>query len=437
VTDAAEHLSALVACRTVSSRDADEVDQAEFERFRETLARLYPRLHAETELTHIGGGLLFRWRGRSSERPIVLMAHYDVVPVVPEDWSRDPFGGDIVDGVVHGRGTLDDKGHLVAVAEAVESLLADGFVPVQDVYLSFGDNEEISGSTAKLVADLLAAEGVVPWLVNDEGGAVVKGAFPGVRRPTAMVGVSEKGTLDVLLETTDAGGHASTPTRRGATARLARAIVRIDDNPFPARLSPPVVEMLAALAPHTPPPLRQVLARADRINKPLAKVLSKAGAETNAIVRTTTTTTQLSGSPGANVIASRAWANVNIRIAVGETVTSVVDRIRTVIGDPSVDVSVRDGNDPARVSRVDNDAFALLTAAVADTYPDAAVVPYVQTGATDSRHFAAYSDAVYRFSPFMMSAEQRASIHTADEHLRVEDLERGVAFFRSLIRRHA
>ncbi|MGH1563261.1 M20/M25/M40 family metallo-hydrolase [Mumia sp. DW29H23] len=437
MSSAAEHLSALIRCRTVSSRDADEVDQAEFERFRRTFADLYPRLHAETELTRIGGGLLYRWRGRSDARPIVLMAHYDVVPVVVEDWSRDPFGGEIADGAVHGRGALDDKGHLVAVAEAVESLLAEGFVPAHDVYLSFGDTEEISGETAKAIAAHLTSEGVVPWLVNDEGGAVVQGAFPGVKPQTAMIGVSEKGVLDVLLETTDAGGHASTPTRRGATARLARAIVRIDDHPFPARLSRPIVEMLAAIAPHTPPPLRQVLANADRVNKPLAQVLSKVGAETNAIVRTTTTTTQLSGSPGANVIASRAWANVNIRIAVGETVTSVIERLRSVIGDDSVAVSVREGSDPAPVSRTDNEAFALLCTAVAETYPDAVVVPYVQTGATDSRHFAVSSDSVYRFSPFTMTKEQRASIHTSDELLHVEDLERGIAFFRTLVRSHS
>ncbi|KAA1419784.1 M20/M25/M40 family metallo-hydrolase [Mumia zhuanghuii] len=437
MSTAAENLSALIGCRTVSSRDADGSDPAEFERFRTTFAGLYPRLHADLELTRFGGGLLFCWRGASSERPVVLMAHYDVVPVVPEDWDRDPFSGEIADGAVHGRGALDDKGHLVAVAEAVESLLADGFTPAHDVYLCFGDTEEISGETAEDIANHLAAQGVRPWLVNDEGGAVVQGAFPGVKVPTAMVGVSEKGIVDVVLETTAPGGHASTPARNGATARLARAIVRIDDHPFPARLSAPVVQMLEAIAPHTPPPLRQLLANADRFNRPVAQILAKVGVETAAVVRTTTTTTQLSGSPGANVIASRAWANVNIRIAVGETVASVVERIRSVVADGSVSISVREGMDPSPVSRTDNDACALLSDTITATYPDAAVVPYVQNGATDSRHFAVHTDAVYRFSPFMMSREQRDSIHTANEYLRIEDLERGVAFFRTLLRNHA
>lgn len=431
---AAQHLAQLIACRTVSA--ADERDEAEFVRFRETFARLYPRLHEQLELTMVGGSMLFRWAGASAERPVVLMAHYDVVPAPAEAWSRDPFDGAVVDGVVWGRGALDDKGHLVAVAEAVERLLAEDFVPAHDVYLSFGDDEEVFGTAAGKVVDHLAAAGVRPWLVNDEGGAVVEGAFPGVQGPTAMVAIVEKGTVDVELVARGAGGHASTPPREGATARLARAIVRLEENPAPARLSPPVVEMMHHLAELTPAPMGAVLRRVDRVNRPVASLLGRLGPETNAIARTTMAVTRLSGSPASNVLAQEARATVNVRLAVGDTVDQLVTRLEALLKGLDVEVASARGANPPPVSRTDNEAFALLRSTVADVFDGTPTVPYVQNGGTDSRHFTRISDAVYRFSPFDMTRAQRDAIHAADEHLRVESLERGVTFFERLLRAH-
>lgn len=434
-TSAAEHLAELISCRTVSA--ADERDEAEFVRFRKTFAGLYPLLHERLELTMIGGSMLFRWPGTSAEKPIVLMAHYDVVPAPAEQWRRDPFEGAVVDGAVWGRGALDDKGHLVAVAEAVEQLLAADVVPAHDVYLSFGDDEEVFGDAAGRVVDHLEQRGVRPWLVNDEGGAVVEGAFPGVKGPTAMIAIVEKGTVDVELVARGAGGHASTPPRDGATARLARAIVRLEENPAPARLSEPVVEMMRHLADLTPAPMGAVLRRADKVNRPMAMLLGRLGPETNAIARTTMAVTRLSGSPASNVLAQEARATVNVRLAVGDSIEQLTARLTSLLEGLDVEIASARGANPPPVSRTDNEAFALLSAVIAEQLDGAAPVPYVQTGGTDSRHFTRISDAVYRFSPFDMTREQRDAIHAADEHLRVDSLERGVAFFRALLTRHA
>lgn len=429
---AAARLAELIACRTVSA--PDERDETQFAAFRETFARLYPNLHAELEQTEfVGGSLLFRWPGRSPERPLVLMAHYDVVPAPAEQWDRDPFSGLIEDGFVHGRGTLDDKGPLVCIAEAVESLLAEGFEPARDVYLSFGADEEVFGHGAADIVDHLDSMGVRPWLVSDEGGAIVDDVLPGVSALTAMVAIVEKGTVDVGLLARGGGGHASTPAKNGATARLARAIIRIERHPATPHLSDPVLQMLDALADLVPRPVGAVLHRARHANRPVAELLARLGKETGAIVRTTMAVTQISGSPARNVLATEARANVNVRLAVGDTREKLVHRLERLFRGLDIEVERVDGEDPPPVSRTDNDAWRALGEAIAVLDPDIHVVPYVQTGGTDSRHFTRISDSVYRFAPLQMTRAQRDSIHAPNEKVAVETLERGSAFHRALI----
>ncbi len=425
---AAAHLSALVRVPTVSPREDGETDLGAFDAFHAALRELYPRVHETLTLEVLPDrALMLHWTGASDERPVVLMAHQDVVPVVPEDWSGDPFSGDVRDGSVWGRGTLDDKGALVVLLEAVESLLAEGFVPPQDVWLSLGDDAQHAGAR-------LRALGVQPWLVLDEGGAVVTGVFPGVEAPVAVVGVTEKGILDVEISTSAAGGHASTPERGGATARLARAIVEIEENPFPPSMTGPVLEMVDGLGRYSSPRLRPLFAFAAPLAPVLARVFTRVSPETNAMVRTTVVATMLQGAPGANVVATSAKANLNVRIAPGESVASVVERLRWVIDDDEVTLRVVASNEPSPVSPTDGPQFALVRAAAAAAYPEALVTPYVMLAASDARHFTDIAEHVYRFSPFAMTREQRETLHGTDEHVTVDALGRGVVFYRALLR---
>ena len=368
------------------------------------------------------------------------MAHYDVVPAPPEQWERDPFSGEIVDGpagpVVHGRGTLDDKGSLVCVAEAVERLLVDGHVPEHDVWLCFGADEEVEGREARQVVDHLASLGVRPWLVSDEGGAVVDDALPGLSGLSAMVATVEKGVTNVHLLARGGGGHASTPSPNGATARLARAIVRLEENPSPPSLSEPVLQMLGVVAEAMPLPVRLALGQARHARRPVAEVLARVSKETSSMVRTTMAVTRLSGSPADNVLATEARAVVNVRLAVGDDREQLRARLTRLLKGLDVELEAVEGNDPPPVSRTDNAAWAHLGRAIAalETPGETVrVVPYVQTGATDSRHFTRISDSVYRFSPLKMSRPQRDSIHAPNEWVEADWLERGVAFHRWLI----
>ncbi|MFG6443843.1 M20/M25/M40 family metallo-hydrolase [Microbacterium sp. P07] len=420
--------------------DVGRVDIAAFDSFAATLERLYPLLHAALEREVVNGhSLLYRWPGLSAADPLVLMAHIDVVPVVPEEWQHPPFAAEITgegpDATIHARGAIDDKGALVAIAEAVESLLADGETPPRDVYLAFGHDEEVAGGGARAIVEVLRSRGVRPSLVLDEGGAVVRGVLPGVTAPTAMIGVAERGILALGLTVRERGGHASTPPAMPATARLARAVDRLQRRPFPRRVAPPVRAMLATAAPHAAGPLRHVLRRLDTFGPVLARVFSNLGPEMNAVVRTTAVVTELSGSDGQNVLATRARATVDIRLLTGDSVDSAVAHVRRAIGDPLVEIDVQRGSNPSTVSPWKGPEWGRVARAVRGSLGDDVVpLPYLQLGASDSRWFTQICDAVYRFAPFALTADERAALHSHDERIGVDVWLRGIGFYRALIR---
>lgn len=434
-----ERFRELLAIPTVSHVDPTKTDTARFDEFRDALERLYPLVHARLEREIVAGhALLYRWRGRSSLDPLLLLAHQDVVDTAGQPWTRDPFAavveGEGAEAILYARGAIDDKGALVAILEAVEQALAEGVVPRADVWLAFGHDEETVGGGAQAIAALLAERGIRPSLVLDEGGAVVEGALPGIGAPTAMIGVAERGSATFELIAREAGGHASTPPSFPATARLGRAIDRIRRRPFPRRLVPPVRAMLASAAAHAPEPVRTVFRRTAVTAPALTAAFALLGPETNALVRTTAVVTRLEGSAGDNVLATTARATVNVRLLTGETISDAAIHLRRAIGDPLVDIELRHGSDPSPVSPWQGAAWRRLAATVAETLGhDVIPLPYLQLGASDSRFYTGLTDHVYRFAPFHLTRAERDALHAPDERIRVEVWLRGIGFYRALL----
>lgn len=439
---AAERLSTLIQIPTVASSAAEPLstdEAAVFGRMRSQLEEFYPLTFGRAQLDEVGrAGVMLRLPGASTERPVVLMAHQDVVPV-PEDWQAEgwehpPFDGVIADGFVFGRGALDDKGALVVLLEAVESLLSEGWKPPRDLYLLMGADEEAYGDCAVAATALLESRGIEPYLVLDEGGAVATGAFPTVKKEIAVVGVSEKGIVTLELVADGGGGHASTPPKRSAAGLIAAAVCEIEEHPFPGSVHDVTVEMFETLAPHASRTVRGLLRRAGSLRPLLARVLPHLGAETAAIVRTTTAVTVMEGSTSHNVLATRARALINMRVAVGTTVDEAIARVREVIDDDRITVNVLERTEPSPVSPTrDDPRWLALREAVAASYPEAVMAPYVMLAASDARHVARIAPATYRFAPLRMSASQRAAVHGPNEKVEVESLGRGVAFYRALL----
>jgi carboxypeptidase PM20D1 len=435
---AVERLRALLRLPTVSRGDGSE-DAGAFAGYRAALRALYPRTFATLEVETVADelGLLLRWPGRSPGDAVVLMAHYDVVPADEPGWTTPPFDAVVTaegdDRRIRARGAIDDKNAVAGILEAVEALVAEGFAPEHDVWLSFGGDEEVMGRAADAAAALLHSRGVRARLVLDEGGAIVRGQFPGVDGPTAAIGLSEKGIATVVLRVRQQGGHGAHPPRDGRTAvtRLAAAITAIA-RPSRARMPPVLEAMFATLAPRA----RGIIGfayRHPRLLRPLLlRVLARGSDETSAMIRTTRTVTQLQGAAAANVLPESASAVVNLRVAIGERLDDAVGEIRRLVG-PEVEVEVVTGNDPSPISPASGPGWELLVGALARSHPGVVPAPYGMLGATDGRHFTGIGP-VYRFFPFELTDAELGGLHAIDESIRVSSYLRGLRFYEELIR---
>lgn len=431
--DAADHLAQLVRIPTVSNYDESKVDFAQFERFRQTLAQLYPRVRETCPPVLCGNtGLLFHWKGSSDSEPTVLMAHYDVVPVNEEAWEHPPFCGQVFDGELWGRGTLDTKITLMGILEAAEQLLKDGFVPQNDIWMAFAGDEEVSGHGATDIIAYLKEKGVKPAMVVDEGGAVVEGVFPGVTRPIAVVGIGEKGMMNVELHAVSEGGHASHPTRPSAVGAMSRTVARLEAHPMKAAMTEPVYGLFRTMAPHAPFALRLVLNNLWCFGGLLCLLAEKLGGEVNAMMRTTFAFTMARGSKQINVMPNEAVAGVNVRLVNVDTPDSVKAYMEKTIADPHVSVQVTHAQPATPYASTENAHWNKLAAAIAHTWKGCLVSPYLMIACSDSRHYTGFCDDVYKFSAMHLSAAQRGLIHNDNERIPVDEIARTVAFFTRL-----
>ena len=441
--DAVERFRELLRIPTVSREDVSLRDDAAFARWIPTLRRLFPRLFAASELTRIDDfGILLRWPGADpSLDPIVMMAHQDVVPVEGQDWQHDPFAAEVVDGQIWARGSLDTKNIAAAFLEAAEHLVGQGYVPPRDVWYFSSDGEEIAAPTATHAVDWLREHGVRPYMVLDEGGAVATEAPLGVAEPVAMVGVSEKGHVDLTVTARADGGHASTPSANDACRLLCRVCETISANPGKPQLTPAVEATLAELGARSSELYQAVFGNL-WLTRPAVTKIMAASPETAAMLRTTYALTQLEGSNAHNVLPTVARANFNVRIAPFETIADAVARARRLaaqqcrasgVGPSLVTVEVNEAiphTEPAPVSPYEDDAaFDYLHRCVSGVYPEAGFAPYVQNSCTDSREFNAICERVYRFGGFVYSAEARKLLHAANERIGVDVYKRGVEFY--------
>ncbi|PJJ61462.1 M20/M25/M40 family metallo-hydrolase [Compostimonas suwonensis] len=446
-----ERFRSLLRMATVSSLTPDEVDWSRFASFADLVEQLYPRVHEHLAREIVDGHtLLWHWVGRETGDPTVLMAHYDVVSVVESEWSSPPFearlvgdGGDSDDdSQIVARGVLDDKGSLVALLEAIEGALESGYQPLHDVYLLSTHDEEVAGSGAPAAVALFASRGIRPGFVLDEGGSVREGILPGVERAIAVVGVTERGIINLELLAKDAGGHASTPPPPPAllaTQRIARAIDRLSRRPFPATVPAPIAELVRTAAPYADAEHRELYTSPGRNARAIVRALNAHSNRSAAMLRTTVAITQLRGSAGANVLATRASAVANIRVNPGSSVAAVIERVARIIDDPLVELRVLSASEPSPVSPTgapgDGGPFSVLRETISEVFPEAIVAPYVQTGGSDARHFAPISDRIYRFIPFEITPALQLGVHGADERLPVSQFRRAIGFYRRLLER--
>lgn len=463
---ATECLRTLVKFKTISHSDPSLDDEAEFEGLISSLPSLYPHVFEKCEFIRLPNrAILFklpRSRGLDTQNPslcsgnsldaheaganpvssvesegdeaVVLMAHFDVVGVDESGWEKPPFEGIIEDGVLWGRGTLDTKVTMNGALFATDTLIARGFEPSRDIYLAFAGNEETNGLGAPEIVKYFKSNGIKIGLVLDEGGAVCENVFPGVKCACGMIGIAEKGMLNVEYRLKSNGGHASSPKPRSLIGRLSDACTSIEKHPFKMKMSDPAYQMFNTLGRRSTPLYRTIFANLWAFSGIISLIGKKSGGEINALIRTTVAFTQANGSDAPNVMPTEASMVSNIRLNPGDTVDSALAYLRRQIHDDEIEIVPLYASNPSRISRTDCHEYEMVANAISATWQGCIVTPYLMMQCSDSRHYGELSDKVYRFSAMDLTLEERRSIHAHNEKIRLESIAKSCEFYINLIK---
>ena len=436
------NLSKAIQIPTICNVDESVVDWSKFDEFHAFLKEAYPLIHEKLELQVISTrSLMYHWKSEFPEKePICLLAHQDVVPVTPgteDDWEHGPFSGDVADGYVWGRGALDIKNHLIAVMEAVETLLEEGYVPERDIYLCFGHNEEVMAEGeacgATCMMQWFKERGIRLDSVIDEGGAILSVKVDKViDGHLAGVGIAEKGHVDFEISVNAKGGHSSQPPKHSALGQLSKIVCNLENHQFKAKLTPQLTSLFTEIGKNTTYPVRCIASNLP-ILKPLITEICSNIPPVASMMRTTTAITMANGSPAPNVLPQKASVVANFRIMPGQTVEDVEAHIRKYAG-PKAEVKLLGGKNPSKISPTDSRAFNVISKICKSMDPKAIVAPYLVMGGTDARQYEDVCDNIYRYSPFLMTTGLLLTTHGTNERIPVSSLEDGVAFFKRYIR---
>ncbi|UZR95695.1 M20 family peptidase [Chondrinema litorale] len=449
---AIERFASAIRIPTVSHESEADFDSIPFLDFAKFLAQTYPYTDSLLEKRIVNRfSLLYKWEGKNSSlKPVVFMGHMDVVPVAapqsslktekaPDDlkaninsiWDVAPFGGEIKDGFIWGRGAVDDKISVIGNMEAAEKLLREGYKPERTIYFAFGHDEELGGEEgAKIIVELLKSEKVYPEFVMDEGGIITTNKIPNVTAPVALVGIAEKGFISATLSVDLPGGHSSMPGDDLAIEVLSNAIVKLRQQQPESRLTPPAKEFLLNIGPLMPFAERIVFANLWLFEGLMVKIYEGSSVG-NATVRTTTAPTIFNSGYKDNVLPTKAKATVNFRILPGETTDDVVAHIKEVVADDRI--VVEKGNflsEPSPVSPTSNGGFKLIEKSILQIFPEVNVAPYLVVGGTDSRYYNEICENIYRFTPIT----DPIGFHDINERLSIEDYKKSIVFYYQIIK---
>lgn len=430
----AEILSKLIQVETISSRESKDITK--FLGFHKVLRETYPNLFATAEVENFDGSLMLKWKGTdSSLKPVLLMNHHDVVEASGE-WTHPAFSGAIADGKVWGRGTLDTKGGLAMMLQAAEELIKEGFTPKRDTYFVTACTEEIGGEGGEAIADALKERGIEFYMVLDEGGMILYDPIGGADGTFAMIGVGEKGYVDLKFIANSNGGHASAPGKNTPLVRLGKFMAEAEKAEcFDIYMSDTVKEMLSRFSPTMKGVMKTACSNVNAFKPVLKKVMPMISPAGAALLRTTLAFTMSKGSDGANVIPQEAWVVGNMRFSHHQGKKASVDAITALAKKYDIETVIIDDGIESGITDFKGEAFRFIEKAVNSVFPEYKPVPYIMNAATDSRYFGKVCDNCLRFVPFKIDKQQLDSVHGIDENVDVATLDSAVDFYKYVIKK--
>ncbi len=436
---AEKNLADLVRIATVSRFNSESEDDGEFQLILPAIVAPYPLVEERLLRTIVGErALLFEWPGSDgAAAPVILLAHYDVVPPGDTDaWNLPPFSGSIEDGCLHGRGSQDVKVTITGIMVAIERLLMHNFVPKRTIFIGFGGDEETGGlHGASAIANHLVERGIRASFLLDEGGFVADGIIPFAKRPLALVALAEKGYIDIAIRADGPGGHASMPPRHTAAGMVSKVVALSETTLPPTRLTTTIRRFLNDVSPYVSW-YHRLLFRNLFLTAALVRAVLARDPLTNALVRTTTAATMLSGSDHENILPDKARAILNVRLLPGSDVATTMARIENLAARSGAHAEfAHHGHvvEPAPESPVDHEGYRNIAAAIREVFPESAIVPFLLATGTDSRHYLGLTDAVYRFTPIIQTKKDLTGIHGVNERISVENIRRCCLFYETLI----
>ncbi|MFZ6689313.1 M20 family peptidase [Undibacterium sp. SXout11W] len=436
---AARRLAASLSFVTISSQTEVNANAAEFQKLHAFIDQSYPHIRATLKRETIGANsLLYKWEGTdTTAKPILLMAHQDVVPIAPgteQLWQQPPFGSKVHDGFIWGRGAWDDKGNLFAILEAVETLVTSGHQPQRTIYLAFGHDEEVGGiHGAKAIAELLKSRQIQFEYVLDEGMLVTEGILKGLDKSAALIGVAEKGYASVQLSLDTTPGHSSMPPQQTAIGMMSLALSKLEQHQLPANIRGVALDMFNTIAPEMHGINRVVLSNLWLFSPLLQHELEKSGS-TNAMLRTTTALTMVHAGNKDNVLPGNIQATVNFRTLPGDTQASVMEHIKNTIDNTSIHLQNMVGNsEPSKVSPSTSNAYETINRTIRETFENTIVAPGLMLGATDSRYFEGLSENIFKFSPVRAGNDDLPRFHGTNERISIKNYAEMIRFYHQLI----
>ena len=444
VERAMAHLSTAISIPTVSYPEKEKVDFSQFDKFHDFLDEAFPLIHKTLEKEIVKeASLMYRWKGtRNDLDPIALLSHQDVVPISKgtwDDWTHEPFSGYNDGEFIWGRGALDMKNHLMGVMEAVETLLEEGFTPERDVYLLFGQDEEVvanDDSGAKAMMTILKERGIHLDSIVDEGGAILPVNIKGIINDKQLVGIgiAEKGYCDYEISVTAKGGHSSQPPKHTALGQIAEVIRDLENNQFAPEMKPFVRDLFSLIGRNCTYPVRLVTCNLPLLTPLMIQVMKQIPPAAT-FIRTTTGVTMAQGSPAANVLPQKASITVNFRQMPGVSVEDVEKHIRKVVRNKNIEIKALKTKEASSFSPTDSRAFNIIKEICMQDDSRNIVAPYLVMGGTDACNYEPICENIYRYSPYKASIELLLCTHGTNERVPVEAIGPGVAFFKRYIRR--